>query len=302
MVSKNTGVGKRGLDCGPVWARRCGMARGRFSVFVVGFLLAVGVAAGTCLIMERNAMTVVVIDRVEEVRRRVLPSLQAEVQARGLMVGAPVFLRSFKESFEIEVWLEPGPGRAFEHFRTYRTASWGPGSLGPKLKEGDLQSPEGFYAVGLGQLNPRSAYHLAFNVGYPNALDAALGRTGSFIMVHGGEASIGCLAVTDESIEEIYLLVEAALRAGQSAIELHLFPFRPTPARLSRATGHPSLGCWRNLGEGYDFFERGKRPPRVFVENGRYGFRDETSSAAAASPVVEGQITSDKPGWTVDGD
>lgn len=252
-------------------------------------------------LMKCDAATVQVSDRVVEVRRRVLPSLQAAVQARGLMVGAPVFLRSFKESFEIEVWLEPGPGQAFEHFRTYRTASWGPGSLGPKLKEGDLQSPEGFYAVGLGQLNPRSAYHLAFNVGYPNALDSALGRTGSFIMVHGGEASIGCLAVTDESIEEIYLLVEAALRAGQSAVELHLFPFRPTPARLSRATGHPSIGFWQNLAKGYDFFERRKRPPRVFVENGRYGFRDETSSAAARGRVVEGQISSDKLGWTVDG-
>ncbi len=252
-------------------------------------------------LMKCDAATVQVSDRVVEVRRRVLPSLQAAVQARGLMVGAPVFLRSFKESFEIEVWLEPGPGQAFEYFRTYRTASWGPGSLGPKLKEGDLQSPEGFYAVGLGQLNPRSAYHLAFNVGYPNALDSALGRTGSFIMVHGGEASIGCLAVTDESIEEIYLLVEAALRAGQLAVELHLFPFRLTPARLSRATGHPSIGFWQNLAEGYDFFECRKRPPRVFVVNRRYGFRDEASSEAAAGPVVEGQIRSDKPGWTVDG-
>lgn len=252
-------------------------------------------------LMKCDAATVEVSDRVVEVRRRVLPSLQAAVQARGLVVGAPVFLRSFKESFEIEVWLEPGPGQAFEHFRSYRTASWGPGSLGPKLKEGDLQSPEGFYAVRLGQLNPRSAYHLAFNVGYPNALDASLGRTGSFIMVHGGEASIGCLAVTDESIEEIYLLVEAALRAGQSAVELHLFPFRPTPARLSRATGHPSIGFWQNLGEGYDFFERRKRPPRVFVVNRRYGFRDEASSEEAAGPGVEGQIRSDKPGWTVDG-
>lgn len=301
MVSKNTGAGKRELDCGPVRARRCGMARGRFSFSVVGCLLALGVGWMASRLMKCDAATVQVSDRVVEVRRRVLPSLQAAVQARGLMVGAPVFLRSFKESFEIEVWLEPGPGQAFEYFRTYRTASWGPGSLGPKLKEGDLQSPEGFYAVGLGQLNPRSAYHLAFNVGYPNALDSALGRTGSFIMVHGGEASIGCLAVTDESIEEIYLLVEAALRAGQLAVELHLFPFRPTPARLSRATGHPSIGFWQNLAEGYDFFERGKRPPRVFVENRRYGFRDEASSEAAAGPVVEGQIRSDKPGWTVDG-
>lgn len=277
------------------------MARGRFSFSVVGCLLALGVGWMASRLMKCDATTVEVSDRVVEVRRRVLPPLQAAVQARGLMVGAPVFLRSFKESFEIEVWLEPGPGQAFEHFRTYRTASWGPGSLGPKLKEGDLQSPEGFYAVGLGQLNPRSAYHLAFNVGYPNALDSSLGRTGSFIMVHGGEASIGCLAVTDESIEEIYLLVEAALRAGQSAVELHLFPFRPMPARLSRATDHPSIRFWQNLAEGYDFFERRRRPPRVFVESGRYGFRDEASSEAAASPVVEGQISSDKPGWTVDG-
>jgi murein L,D-transpeptidase YafK len=235
-------------------------------------LLALAAGVGVWSWMDRDVVEVGVSERSLEVRRRVLPRLQREARAQGLRIGAPVFLRSFKESREMEVWLETTEGGPFALFRTYPVANWGPGTLGPKLQEGDGQSPEGFYAVGPAQLNPHSAYHLSFNTGYPNAHDTALGRTGSFIMVHGGEGSIGCLAVTDENVEEIYVMVETALRKGQAAVPMHLLPFRLRPERLVRETDHPWHGFWQNLREGDARFEVTKRPPAVRVAGGRYEF------------------------------
>ena len=88
-------------------------------------------------------------------------------------------------------------------FKTYPICSYS-GGLGPKIQQGDRQAPEGFYLVSLEQLNPRSKYYLAFNVGFPNAYDRAYGRTGSNIMVHGDCTSSGCYAMTDAVMEEIY--------------------------------------------------------------------------------------------------
>lgn len=242
----------------------------RFLLAASIFLLALAAGVVVFWRMDREVVEVKVSDRLLEVRRRVLPRLAEEVEAAGLRVGAPVFMRSFKESRELEVWLESSPGGRFALFKTYRIANWGPGTLGPKLKEGDQQSPEGFYTVGPGQLNPHSDYHLAFNTGYPNAYDQALGRTGSFIMVHGGDGSIGCLAVTDDKVEEIYLLAEAALRHGQGAFPIHLFPFRLTTERLASASASPWHDFWQNLREGFESFETTRRPPDVRACDGRY--------------------------------
>ena len=109
--------------------------------------------------------------------------------------------------------------RRFERFATYPICRWS-GRLGPKFREGDRQAPEGFYTVDAEQLNPNSRMHRSFNLGFPNAYDQAHGRTGSFLMVHGGCASIGCYAVTDPAVDEIWRMVTAALEQGQAR-----FPF-----------------------------------------------------------------------------
>jgi murein L,D-transpeptidase YafK len=141
------------------------------------------------------------------------------------------------------------------------------------LKEGDLQAPEGFYEVGIKQLNPMSRFHLSFNIGYPNAYDQHHGRTGSLIMVHGSNVSIGCFAMTDPVIEEIYLLVEAALKAGQVAVPVHVFPFRMTAERIAQAEaeGAAWLSFWRDeLAPPYAAFEKKGVPPGVKSVEGRY--------------------------------
>lgn len=196
--------------------------------------------------------------------------------------GSAAFVRIFKKEGELELWLKR-EGR-YALFKTFPICKWS-GKLGPKVKEGDYQSPEGFYSVTSRQLNPNSAYHLAFNVGFPNAYDRQNGRTGSALMVHGDCVSVGCFAMTNKGIEEIYTYVEAALRAGQRDVPVHIFPFRMTETAIARESGGtffaslaasaPGVGhgsFWRNLKEGYDLFERTGEPPEAYACNKRYVF------------------------------
>lgn len=210
-------------------------------------------------------------ERLEEVKGRVLPLLVPDLAQRGLSLGNPVFIRIFKESGELEVWVKPKSSATFKPWRKWPIAAMS-GTLGPKLKEGDRQAPEGFYSVGRQALNPRSTYHLSFNIGYPNAYDRAHQRTGSFIMVHGNAVSIGCYAMTDPVIEWIYLVVEAALMAGQREVPVHVFPFRMTEQRMLQARQeHPALlPFWTMLKAGYTAFETTSRPPEIRVEGGVY--------------------------------
>lgn len=195
--------------------------------------------------------------------------LAIRLSAHGFAAGQNIHIRIYKEEAALEVWLKRGA--RFELFETYPICFFS-GRLGPKEKEGDRQSPEGFYEVGRAQLNPNSAYHLAFNLGYPNAYDRAHGRTGAHLMVHGNCVSIGCYAMTDAGIEEIYGLVAAALARGQRSVAVHVFPFRMSEAALAAHAGGPWDDFWANLKEGHDAFETAGVPPAVHVCDGRYVF------------------------------
>lgn len=215
-------------------------------------------------------------DRLDEVRRRVGRPLNEELKRSHLKAGAPVFIRIFKEERELELWMRDEMGGRYTLFKKWPIAADGGAGLGPKLETGDQKAPEGFYHVAARQLNPSSKFHLAFNLGFPNAYDQAHGRTGSALMVHGSNVSIGCYAMTDPVIEVIYLLVDAALRGKrQDEVSVHCFPFRMTEARLARAEaeGQEWAGFWRNLKQGYDLFEQTKVPPLVGQKDGKYVFR-----------------------------
>ena len=224
------------------------------------------------LLSALSAMTEVVsaVDppgsaRLSEVRQRREAQVKASCAEHLVRYGAPIFIRIFKETRALELWMEKAPGGEFRLFKTYTIATWGGKDLGPKQKEGDGQAPEGFYSVSASKMNPNSAYHLSFDIGYPNAFDRSLNRTGSFIMVHGREVSVGCFAMTDPVIEEIYLLADAALRGGQREIGVHVFPFEPTAKRLEMSADSPWSGFWRQLQAGWLAFEKTHRPPRVSV-------------------------------------
>ncbi len=187
--------------------------------------------------------------------------------ARGLALGAPVFLRIFKEPGVLELWV--GSGERFELYRTYPILRFS-GELGPKTAEGDHQSPEGCYRITAERLHPWSRYHLAFHLDYPNAIERARGWTGSALMIHGGKSSVGCYAMGDGGIEELYVVVEAALAAGQEGVSVHAFPFPLTDEELGRRGDHPWREFWGNLQPVYEEFERERVPPGVGVEGTRY--------------------------------
>ncbi len=208
--------------------------------------------------------------RSREAIRRVQPALEKQFADAGFQWGAPIFIRIFKESYELEIWIRDGD--QFRLFKDYRISTWGPGTLGPKQRRGDCQAPEGFYFVRPAQLNPNSSFHLAFNIGYPNKYDLALGRTGNAIMVHGDNVSIGCFAMTDPIIEEIYTIVVAAFQNGQPFFRIHIFPFRMTKENMSRHRDSQWFEFWQNLQKGYQIFENARVPPNIEVKNRKYVF------------------------------
>jgi len=201
----------------------------------------------------------------------VAPSLIRDLKRDGLSYGSAVFIRIFKEERELELWMRKG--EAFKLFRSYDIMAMS-GLLGPKLREGDRQAPEGFYFVTPSRMNPKSRFHLSFNLGYPNAYDRAHNRTGSALMVHGSRVSIGCFAMTDSKIEEIYCLADAALRNGQKFFRVHCFPFRMTRENMKRHAKSEWLPFWQDLKTGYDWFEKRRQPPNVMVRNKKYVFGD----------------------------
>lgn len=209
--------------------------------------------------------------RAKIAEQRVRPSLESALAAKNLHFGDPVFLRAFKEEKQLELWVRQRASGKYELFRTWDIAATS-GDLGPKLAEGDGQVPEGFYSVVPALMKPDSAFHLAFNIGYPNAYDRAHGRSGSFIMIHGNVVSIGCLAMTDEKIEEIYTLCDAAFKKGQQRIRVHLFPFRMSTERMEKEAANPWIGFWKELKTGHDWFETHRIPPNVGVEEKSYTF------------------------------
>ncbi|MCB2182128.1 MAG: murein L,D-transpeptidase [Desulfobulbaceae bacterium] len=203
------------------------------------------------------------------VYQKITPSLESELVRHNLILGSPIFIRIFKESSELEIWVK-GKNK-YELFKTYDICSFS-GELGPKQREGDLQSPEGFYLVEGSQLNPFSRFHLSFNLGYPNQYDRIHGRTGSALMVHGSCVSAGCFAMTDPIVEEIYTLAEAALKNGQPFFKVHIFPFRMTADNMARHKNSQWINFWKNLKEGYDYFEKNNQPPDTSVRKKRYVF------------------------------
>ena len=179
-----------------------------------------------------------------------------------------LYIRIFKAEKELEVWKEK-ENSTYELYKVYNICAYS-GGLGPKKKEGDKKSPEGFYFTKKEFLNPDSQYYLSFNIGYPNEYDKAHGYTGSYIMIHGKCVSIGCYAMTDEYIEEIYGLVEKALKEGQNDIPIHIFPFKMTKNNLKKYKNTEFYSFWIELKPAYDYFEKNKIPPLIGVEGMKY--------------------------------
>jgi murein L,D-transpeptidase YafK len=211
--------------------------------------------------------------------RPVSAETRALMQDRQMDMRAPILVRIFKSEGQLEVWKQTRNGR-YALLRSFEICRWS-GDLGPKVREGDRQAPEGFYTVTPALMNPRSSYHLAFNTGFPNAFDRAHNRTGSHLMVHGDCSSRGCFAMTNAQMEEIYALARDAFDGGQRGIQLQILPFRMTAENMFRYRNNPHIAFWRNLQEGSQHFEATGRPPEVQVCGRRYVFNQTPTNPDA---------------------
>ena len=200
------------------------------------------------------------------------PRVRKELARKGMQLGQPVFMRIFKLSKQLEIWIYSRG--EFRFFKNYPICSYS-GYVGPKQAEGDWQSPEGFYTVSAAQMNPRSSFHLSFNIGYPNRYDSERKYTGSAIMVHGNCVSQGCFAMGNDQIEEIYLLAYQAFLNGQEEFSIHIFPFRMTRKNMVKFRYSPWYDFWSNLAAGYNAFEQTRQVPTISTSRGRYVFEDE---------------------------
>ena len=220
------------------------------------------------------------------------PKLIAAMTEKDMDLQSPILIRLFKQEAELEVWKQNRSGK-FELLKTYPICRWS-GDLGPKVREGDRQAPEGFYSINPSQMNPQSAYYLSFNTGYPNAFDKALGRTGSQLMVHGDCSSRGCYAMTDEQIAEIYSLGRESFFGGQRAFQFQAYPFRMTAANMAKHRNNPNMAFWKMIKEGNDHFEVSHQEPKVDFCEKKYVFdairapnttRDPVFNASAKCPA-----------------
>src|SRR5271155_5420390 len=234
----------------------------RKRLFALSFAVSVGAFTAACE------------DAIDANSGRSLQAIPAQTLAQmdkiGTTAAAPVLIRSYKQEAEFEIWKMNSQGQ-YALLKTFPMCRWS-GQLGPKVREGDHQVPEGFYTITPGQMNPNSAYYLSFNVGYPNAFDRAWDRTGGTIMVHGICSSAGCYSMTDEQIAEIYAIARESFNGGQREIQMQSYPFKMTAENLAKHRLDPNIDFWKQLKNGSDHFEVTKTETPVLVCGKRYVF------------------------------
>lgn len=223
------------------------------------------------LVLLVFSSTAALADKVKEVRARRAADVKALVEKAGLTYPVEeVYLRAFKKERLLELWAGK-KGQALVLLKTYPFCA-ASGELGPKRMEGDLQVPEGLYEVP--SFNPFSDYHLSMKVSYPNESDKVRSdpkRPGGLIYLHGSCASIGCIAIEDEPIEEVYLI---AFDAKRRPIRFDIFPARMTEETL-KTLDPTHADFWKELTPAFTKFEQTRRPAAfsVTTKTGAYVVR-----------------------------
>jgi murein L,D-transpeptidase YafK len=208
--------------------------------------------------------------------------LRKEFEAKGLHYPAHyIYLRSFKYDSYLEVWVKSRATDTFALFKRYPICALS-GTMGPKRREGDRQVPEGFYFIN--EFNPRSAYHLALGLNYPNFSDRSHGdraNPGNGIYIHGSCVTEGCIPLTNPEIDEVYVLAVHARNLGQNYIPVHIFPVqfnnKGSVAYLDKHSSSDGVSqqFWLKLKEAYDDFNANHRLPLIlFDEKGNYLVRE----------------------------
>ncbi len=246
------------------------------SIFALACLFTLAQVASASFVDEQLQFA-----RVRQAKQNVDQALQQALKEQGFAYPPKeILFRVLKRDKRFEVWADKA-GR-LELARAHPICA-SSGRLGPKVKSGDGQVPEGLYAIS--QWNPNSNFHVSLRVDYPNAVDRARssaifgrapkpGELGGDIYVHGDCVTIGCVPLTDPIAEEVYWFAVLARQAGQARIPIHIFPTRLEPGSvdqlLENAPDPHTRTLWQDLAPIYQRFEAEHRVPEVETRAGRY--------------------------------
>jgi murein L,D-transpeptidase YafK len=210
--------------------------------------------------------------RISDAMKRKQDTLMKQFQEKNLEWPVQnLYLRSFKYDSQLEVWVKSAGSDQYKLFKTYKVCALA-GTLGPKRMRGDFQVPEGFYYIN--EFNPKSAYYLSLGLNYPNSSDRLLGDSlepGGDIYIHGKCVTTGCIPITDNQIEEVYILAAHARTNGQDFIPVHIFPIQfknpKSTAYLARYLKefpeYTALAA--ELKSAYIYFDRTKHLPAMLT-------------------------------------
>jgi murein L,D-transpeptidase YafK len=213
----------------------------------------------TCLFFTLFITISCMEDRVKNAYAEKEIMLKSALAEKGFSAYFPTYIRVFKAEKTMEIW--GLKDTAYQLFKTYPICNMS-GTLGRKYKQGDKQVPEGFYHIE--RFNPKSSFHLSLGINYPNQADmffAKKDNTGGDIFIHSDCVSIGCMAMTDDVIKEIYILATEANKMGQRNIPVHIFPFKMEEQNMTKYNAEfPQWQpFWQTLKGQYDYFEKEKQ-------------------------------------------
>src|ERR1700730_18652909 len=262
-------------------------------VALVGFLLFAG-----RLSAQTSASSLHFIDyqrsipKIGELLNRKEDTLIKQFREKGLSWPARyVYIRSFKYDSQLEVWVKNTREEKYKLFKAYKVCALA-GTLGPKRMAGDYQVPEGFYYINA--FNPKSEYHLSLGLNYPNASDRILSdstQPGGDIYIHGSCVTTGCIPITDNQIEELYILAAHAKDMGEDFIPVHIFPVNFNNARsvgyLNKylQTFSEYTPFAKSMRSAFYYFEKYREVPFVLV-NGKGEYVTEEVSPTEAEVKV----------------
>ena len=204
-----------------------------------------------------------------------------------------IYLRSFKYDSQLEVWVKGEKNEKFKLFKTYRVCALS-GSLGPKRMQGDYQVPEGFYYIN--EFNPKSIYHLSLGLNYPNVSDKMLSdslQPGGDIYIHGSCVTTGCIPITNQQIEELYILAAHAKAEGQDFIPVHIFPIHFANKKsadylakfLKDFPEYTHISS--EMKQAYTYFDRTRQLPLVLInKKGEYVIENNGTDIVSAESVA----------------
>jgi murein L,D-transpeptidase YafK len=194
--------------------------------------------------------------------------------------NAHLFIRVFKQEDELELWAKSKTAQQFTKIKIFKICAKS-GTIGPKARAGDGQVPEGLYQIN--RFNPASNYHLSLGIDYPNKTDklrAGFFPTGGDIFIHGECVTIGCMPLTNEFIEELYVACVEAKEALQKTIKVEIYPCRLTTENSQKifkkyAKNTDWIKVWKVLQKSFDHFENKKYPVNyAFDAKGNYLLKD----------------------------